>query len=218
MIHVFGCSASERVKVTKCYGDFLSEMMQTKLNLQAAGCGSNRRINRVLSKMVHDGEITSNDIVIIQYTETTRNEFYTANKETHPKINFTDNIQIREDYATGQIIRYKADAGSWQPNKVESKFFKNYEKYFLDINFEDENFISLNFNLQCMLAYNKIDAYFLIINGYTPSTFDTIDYFKNRCIHVPDPKKNNLFIDDGHFHEDGHKLVADLIKGKLNEK
>ena len=55
----------------------------------------------------------------------------------------------------------------------------------------------------------------LIINGYTPSTFDTIDYFKDRCINVPDPTQNNLFIDDGHFHEDGHKLVADLIKDKI---
>ncbi len=130
MIHIFGCSASERVKVNKCYGDFLAETMHTTLNLQAAGCGSNRRISRVLGKMVHDGEITSNDIVVIQYTETTRNEFFTSNKETHPKITHTDNIQIREDYNTGQIIRYKANAGSWQPSKIESKFFKNYEKDF----------------------------------------------------------------------------------------
>lgn len=218
MIHIFGCSASERVKVNKCYGDFLSEKMQVKLNLQAAGCGSNRRISRVLGKMVHDRAIHSDDIVIIQYTETTRNEFFTANKETHPKINFTDNIQIRENYNDGQIIRYKANAGSWQPNKIESNFFKNYEKYFLDTNFEDENFVSLNFNLQCMLAYNNINAYFLIINGYIPSTFDTIDYFKDRCIYVPDPKQNNLFIDDGHFHQDGHKLIADLIKDATGEK
>jgi hypothetical protein len=215
VIHIFGCSASQRVKVNKCYGDFLSDKLSQPLNLQAAGCGSNYRIARVLSNQLKTNQIASSDLVIIQYTESTRNEFFTYNVETHPKINFTDNIQIREDYTNGQVIRYKAGAGNWQPSKIESKFFNLYEKNFLNPEFEDEKFSSLNFQLQCMLAYKKVNAYFLLINGYTPDTFDTIDYFSNRCIQVPDPKQKQLFIDDGHFHETGHKYVANLILKKI---
>lgn len=205
-LYVFGCSASDRTEVPKCYGDYLADSLNLTYQHYAAGCGSNDRIFRNLLTLVKNKTITSKDLVIIQYTETTRTEYWSS---------FVNDVNLRDNYDSGQILRYKINSGSWQPNKIEKKFFKLYEQYFLNETFEQEKFAAHNFALQCVLEKYNIDAWFLDIHGYLPLSFDTIEYFKDRIISLPDPKIHQLFFDDGHFHIEGHKKVAKIIQKRL---
>jgi len=204
---VFGCSASDRTEVEYCYGDYLSELLGAEYKHYAAGCGSNDRIFRILPNLIKNNQIASDDVVVIQYTEETRTEFYSR---------LYSNLPLRDSYDNGQILRYKAGSHSWQPNKAERKFFRMYEKYFLDDAFACEKFSAHNYALQCALAASNINVWFLNIHGYTPPSFETLDIFSNKCIKVSKQECKNLFFDDGHFDLEGHKTIAKKIKKEVD--
>ena len=75
-ICVAGCSFSDYTKVDKVYGEYLAEKLGYDYLHEGAGCGSNWRIWRQVYKNIRDHHLTSNDILIVQYTITERQEFY----------------------------------------------------------------------------------------------------------------------------------------------
>jgi len=204
---VFGCSASDRTEVETCYGDFLSKFLNLDYQHHARGCGSNDRIFRTLPHLIKNNDITADDLVIIQYTEETRTEFYS---------NIVTDLPLRDAYDNGQILRYKANSHTWQPNQPERKFFRMYEKYFLDDSFCNEKFAANNFMLQCTMYANKINAWFLNIHGYTPPSFETIPAFESKCIPVSKQECEEMFFDGGHFHVHGHKKIAKKIQNMVD--
>ena len=203
---VFGCSASDRTEVDSCYGDYLSAELGIEYKHYAVGCGSNDRIFRILPTLVKNNKISSDDIVIVQYTEETRTEFYSG---------YNTDLPLRDVYNKGQILRYKANSHSWQPNKTEQKFFKLYEKYFLDVEFANEKFAAQNYALQNVFFANNINAWFLNIHGYTPKSFESIEIFNDKIITIDKLECKQWFFDDGHFDTQGHKKVAKKVKKRL---
>jgi hypothetical protein len=73
---VAGCSVSDYTNVKKVWGEYLAEQLNYEYVHEAAGCGSNYRMWRVLTTHILNGNITANDTVVVQYTTLERNEFW----------------------------------------------------------------------------------------------------------------------------------------------
>ena len=134
---VAGCSWSDRTRVDKCYGDWLSEEFDAEYHHHGSGAGSNWRIWRTVSEKIINRTFNSNDILLIQYTSVTRQEFWSSYVETD-KLYLTDtygNVKKREDFDDGQIIKFKVNL-STQNNKNEKELFKLYESQFLNSEYE----------------------------------------------------------------------------------
>ena len=120
-----GCSVSIRNSCSTSYPEELSKLLDYKLVNCAAGCGSNYRIWRTLTKHIMDGNLTSEDILTIQYTEILRFEFYS-------KFPRAGEITMEDSYDDGKLIRYKFYSDKWQNTEEETKFFKLFEENHLN--------------------------------------------------------------------------------------
>ena len=96
---------------------------------EGAGGGSNYRIWRKISNHIIDGYLKDNDILIVQYTETVRNEFWSAFPDTRVYDQFPNQPKnADESHDNGTVIRYKYGAWHWQNFNEEKHFFTQYEK------------------------------------------------------------------------------------------
>ena len=210
---VAGCSFSDRFHVEKSYGDYLSEKLNMDYVHEARKCGSNSAIWRIITNKVINKELTSDDILLIQYTEATRTEFCSV---TDPKSTST----VYEKYDDNSyLIRYKIGADEWNHNKRISQFLNIYTNDMLYETYEFDKFVTNDYNFQCMLEHNKINAYFVRVSWYSPETFkinqnkQTVsDYFKNRIFTEPHKYREHpyCFSDDDRFHlsNEGHIAIA----------
>ena len=214
---VAGCSCSDRHKVKKSYGDYIAHSLGLNYIHEARSCGSNFTIWRVITKMILDKKITANDIVLIQYTHVSRHEFISNVDPITP-------TQTIECYNLDSwLVRYKTKAWEWVYNPHIKKFLKLYEKYMTPPGYSNEIFIVNNYNFQCMLAQNNINAFFLDMNVYMPEEFTVIPYFKNRVFTEQLTDKtlhnkslpNEYSIDEldrgHHLNKNGHKIIATEI-------
>jgi len=172
---VAGCSFSDRWHNPKSYGDYIAEKMNLSYDHQAVSCGSNYRIWRVITNKIMKKEITSDDLLIIQYSEITRSEFCSVEDPTP-----TDQVSEKYD-ADSYIIRYKLGAEHWHGKNFVSKFIKNYTKFFIYDKFELEKFKINDYNFKCMLKQNNINAYFFVASWYLPKNiFNSNDLFYDK--------------------------------------
>ena len=212
-----GCSISTRCNAKTSYPEELSKLLNYELVNCTAGCGSNYRIWRMITKHIMDGNLTSDDLVIIQYTEPTRREFWSR----FPK----EKDNYKDLYDDGAIIRFKFDSYVWQRTKEEIEFLKLYEFNFVNDVFETENFHVNNFNFQHMLKNHNIKVIFLKSTRISVPDFFTFDEYKNYFYYDSsneDVTNNQSLKDNGHFSENGHKLIAEnlyqhILNLKLNE-
>ena len=129
---VAGCSFSDYCQVKKPYGEILASKLNVEYIHEGAGSGSNWRIWRKVIKYILDGTITPDDLILIQYTERTRNEFCSVLKRDNihfgpssfEMVAITD--RFNNDYS---VLRYKLDSATWQNTPEEKLFFSQYEKY-----------------------------------------------------------------------------------------
>ena len=208
---VAGCSFSDRFNVGQCYGDILANSLGLEYMHEARSCGSNHAIWRRISTHVMNGTINTDDVLLIQYTEFTRNEF-----ATWIDVSSNDSLVDRYDDETW-AIRYKIDIDPLYHNKTVRHFLKIYNDNFVQIKFEEDKFRANNFNFQCMLALNNINAFFLNLNCYAPynNVWSTIPYFNDRVYadqvslqHLPYCLSEQ---DQWHMSQAGHqKLAGDL--------
>jgi hypothetical protein len=207
---VAGCSFSDYAGgVDNIYGAILAEKLNADYIHHGAGCGSNYRIWREVSKLVISKEITPQDILIIQYTEVTRTEFWSSNlftKKIAPKTCAT-----AENYNNdGSILRYKSKADTWQNSKTEKEFFKMYESNFLNPNFEEEKFKVYNEMFQHLLLNYKIPTIFLN-NTYRPNC-NMLRYFENLSYSTTITSETQLSTDDPwHLSLYGHTVLANNL-------
>jgi enterochelin esterase-like enzyme len=77
---VGGCSVSDYTgpEVKKVYGEILANNINAEYIHHGAGCGSNYRIWRTITRMVMNNEIDKDDIVFIQYTDVSRQEYWSS--------------------------------------------------------------------------------------------------------------------------------------------
>ena len=216
-LFVAGCSISTRCNAKTSYPEELSKLLNYELVNCTAGCGSNYRIWRMITKHIMDGNLTSDDLLVIQYTEPTRREFWSR----FPK----EKDNYKDLYDAGTIIRFKFDSYVWQRTKEEIEFLKLYEFNFVNDVFESENFAVNNFNFQHMLKNHNIKVVFVKSTRISVPDFFTFDEYK-KCFYYDTSNlervNNQSLKDTGHFSDKGHKLIAEnlyqhIINLKLNE-
>jgi len=215
---VAGCSVSDYTDVDRPYGKILAESLDFEYIHEGAGAGSNYRIWRKITDHVLKGNLTENDLLIIQYTEIIRTEFWSA----LPPPSGPDTSPLGElYYNSGRIIRWKPFASTWQPNKEEVTFFEEYEKYFVSIDFARENFRVNNYNFQQMLKNHNINTIFFtttrtmhtdqnyIIDRYLPYEYKD-DTAGDKSMNLRDG-------DTCHFSQHGHNIIANNIKEHIEK-
>ena len=220
---VAGCSVSDRGNLDYCYGDVLSEKLGYEYIHEGSGCGSNFRIWRVVTNMIMNKEITPEDKVVIQYTSTHRQEFWTS----HPidEKDYIGENQLVHPYKDfGHLIKFKMNSHSWQTHKKNKEFFKLYQDGHVSKDYANEVFAVNHFNFaNTLIAYN-INAVFL--NAFTyydsnllvlPQGLDAIyigvDDLKPEHIQQKNPAPS-------HFTDEGHTYVANCLYDyfKKNER
>ena len=212
---VLGCSVSDYTHVDKAWGEILSEKLEHEYIHEASGCGSNWRMWRKVFGLINNNIICNNDTVIVQYTETIRNEFWSPyQKKSRPLYGSKKTYLVEKYNDDGAIIKFKMDAHTFNDyTSAEKKFFKNYTR-FISEDFELENFTMMHNMFQGFMKDKGFDnLYFVKAGGYGPVTNeeDFIDYYKQKFISIPDAFQNHLPKDHLHMNQTGHKKLADIV-------
>jgi len=227
---VAGCSVSDRGSgVDWCYGDKLAELLDVEYDHQGAICGSNDRIFRVVTNGIINGSIDTDTLVVIQYTQPVRREFWTSNTVDEPfpgPVNPTGRIPLVESYGEeridGQLVRWKPNAHSWQKVDSIGKFFKQYEEQFADLKYAADVFAGQHYNFVHMLNAKKIPHVFLNAWSYSPRR-DLYWPSESKVLHISernlDNKRYRNVLPNGeldwHFNNAGHIEVAQRIYNLL---
>ena len=218
---VAGCSFSDRCHVIKSYGDYLGEMLGAEYIHEGAGCGSNARIWRVVTKAVMDGVLTSDDLLVVQYTEIIRSEMWTDSEDSQlsltPRIpDVLRDITPRDKYAHGgDILRIKSDSHIWQEFENERKFLELHNNHHVSSEFAYEQAMTQNFNFQHMLHHCNIPTIFLHALSYGEElhaknyhNFPTVVYTDDTV------RENNHQLSDTdswHINARGHQYIAQKL-------
>ena len=206
-LFVAGCSVSDYTLVDEVYGEILAKKLDYDYVHEGAGCGSNWRIWRKIINYIINGELTKNDLLVIQYTTNERREFWAMNERDY----INGKINIRERYENGgDIIRFKAGSHNWQTIREERILFKLYEEKFLNPDFENNVFHTQNFMFQNLLkTYNIPVVFFDFCVGQTFIKDLDTKIFKITEIQ-DDP---NFFLENDMFHlnHNGHEYVANKL-------
>lgn len=210
---VAGCSVSDYTCVDRVYGDILAENIGFNYIHEAVGCGSNDRIWRRVTNLIIDKKIDKNDIIVIQYTDVTRTEFWSSNpwpsyKHTGP--------QEERSHDNGRILSYKIGSHEWQHYDLEKSFFKTYEKHFVSDNYAHEVFRIRNFNFQNMIINLGLTVIFMLTTRIGQMD-ENICYGYLKDLSYKDSTGGKIEFDlrDGdqcHFNDRGHRTTADNLK------
>ena len=224
---VAGCSFSDRFHVEKNYCDYLSLKLKIKGEHFAAHCGSNPRIWRLILSGIRNKTINKNTLLIIQYTDVVRKEFWSRfyDPEMNRIKDWSGSSPLREEFDGGDLIKYKFDAYNWQHHQKEKSLFKNLEENFTNELYENETFKNYHYSFLNTLENNQINAIFIksyYINGHGllddtqnfqyPKIFDLVsDKF-------PYSKKDNcLNVDDcAHLSKKGHINLSNMLFDYIN--
>ncbi len=163
---VAGCSFSDYMeKNSSVYGEQLAAFIGATYIHEGAGSGSNWRIWRTVGNMVYNSTLDVNDILIVQYSNNERNEFWTANKPDKQRIiNGVARNDLREpSHDGGALLRWKFDCHNWLnlPYPKEGKFAKVYEQNHVSPKFAQEQFDAHHTMFMSMLRDKKIRTIFL---------------------------------------------------------
>jgi hypothetical protein len=222
-LFVAGCSISDYTKVSKVYGEFLAEKLGCEYVHEGAGCGSNWRIWRVITNHIMTGNLTPDDLLVVQYTGREREEFWSRFDPTAAEMspNSLDHLCVTEvPNFGGSIIRYKAGAGEWQDQPVKD-FFNTYEQNHLHTKFERERFRAHNFMFQHMLLTKNIRTIFVRSRRSPPmSLTDLLPEFRNEAFVEPydDISAYDLSSEDyAHMSQLGHEVFAGWLYDHINK-
>ena len=223
-LFVAGCSFSDYTGVDRVYGEFLAEKLGYDYVHEGAGCGSNWRIWRVITNHVLSGNLTPDDLLVVQYTSRDRGEFWTSFPQPDKafKPHTKNHLSIIDKFRDGgHVIRFKAEAKQWQQNPEECDFFRVYEKYFVSTQFEQERFRIHNFMFQHMLLSNKIRTIF-VRSSRLPKVQDKelLPEFLAHSMTTPMPESpdHNLTPSDtSHLSQFGHEVFAGWLYEHINK-
>jgi hypothetical protein len=211
-LFVAGCSFSDNLPSPRNYGSKLANMLGYEYVHKAMGIGSNHRMWRHITNSVMKGELTSNDLLIVQYTTPERREFWSAIPRSKVMLPADCSEYYNED---GTILKFKMDSYSWQNNTLEKYFMKLYQDNFLSVEFERDVFEYQHYMFQSMLLQHKIPTVFYLsryLNDYT-----LFDEFKKHSYTEPKSfvKDESTYMDPvndrGHLNDEGHTQLAELL-------
>lgn len=170
-LFVFGCSYSDRTGVKKAYGDYLAELTGLEYHHCAKGGTSNDRTWRMATRMIIDGEITPNDILMIQYTDRHRREFasYGIGYDEHLQVIINDNKgneipsgvhpldKTTTECGTFYTSNYKMHSHSWQLNHFDRAVHKAHEDCTCVDQFDNEYFKTRHRQFEAFCEVNNIN-------------------------------------------------------------
>ena len=170
-LFVFGCSYSDYTGVTKTYGDYLSELTGLEYHHCAKGGTSNDRIWRMATRKILDGEITANDIVIVQYTDRHRREFasYGLGYNNHLAVIEADKNKDKiikgvhpqdktsTECGTFYTSNYKCDSHNWQLNDIDKQAHFAYQHATGVDQFDNEYFKTRHRQFEAFCEINHIN-------------------------------------------------------------
>lgn len=134
---VFGCSFSDYMngELHRVYGDYLAEHMGVTYQHQARGGGSNYAMWRRCHEMYAAGEL-DNGLIIIQYTEPMRQEFFVNrlpyNSWNRPADHQWPRAHNEDPWGDGTVIRWKMGADQWQNTHRDRDFFRMYQAHYVN--------------------------------------------------------------------------------------
>jgi len=226
---VAGCSWSDLTRVDKCYGNWLSEEFDAEYHHHGSGVGSNWRIWRTVSEKIIKQKFNRDDILLIQYTSVTRQEFWSSYVETDENL-LTDrygNVKKREDFDDGQIIKFKVNMASNQLDKNERALFALYESYFINFDFEMLKQKQYHMMFQCMCKeYDLPNVFFLKAGGYSEHLLEypMLPYYENNVITLKpsDPEwKQEYWLrpdDQNHLNASGHEWFSEWLTPQIKDR
>lgn len=203
---VAGCSVSDRYKISYCYGDLVSRQLAAEYVHLAASSGSNDRTWRLVTDLVVKGAITPQDLLVVQYTEVTRTEFWYEQRPTK---------DCEQSWDQGSVIKFKINNSKPTAIEMESKevtkFYHLYRRHFLNTNFQQERFRLRHSEFQCLLLHYDIATVFVDTTRIGPGDYDVIS--QGRLSRYRDSSnensQNNLSADDKcHFSQHGARRLA----------
>ena len=225
---VGGCSVSDYTgpTVNRVYGEILASNIGVDYVHEGAGCGSNYRIWRNITRMVMNNEITKDDIVLIQYTKPSREEYWSS-VVLPDAYRFDDykKIEIREQKYNGDIIRWKPEAHNWHKTNSEYTFFKLKEEHFTSTEFDEERFEYNHFLFHNLMVSKNIKVAYIVPGGEKLGGYNSyyVHLFnKNGEIHITDDMTflypGEYLQDAGHWNQKGHEYVATVLEKFIKEK
>tara|TARA_Y200000002_G_scaffold10132_1_gene8353 strand:+ start:63 stop:755 length:693 start_codon:yes stop_codon:yes gene_type:complete len=211
---VAGCSFSDYLeKNNNVYGENLAAFLGRQYVHEGAGSGSNWRIWRVIGNMIYNSTLDVNDILIVQYTNNERQEFwsqYAPGKKqmVNGKLRRATREPGPED---GSIIKYKSQSYTWhgEPYPKEGKFLKQYEERHVSEQFAQEQFDAHHTMFMAMLRDKKIRTIFLrsrinpnfkLDQGHEFNSFKESDGDLMNEEYYYEPQDSSHLNDKGHLH------------------
>ena len=125
-LFVSGCSFSDYTLVKHNWGELLSDKLGMQYVHMNRGGGSNDRTWREIAWKILEGEITSDDVVIAQYTNLDRREFGATEIGHNPNSELAKekfDTRIGTFYTTA----FKSDSHMWQNDDWDVKLHNAYE-------------------------------------------------------------------------------------------
>lgn len=218
-LFVAGCSVSDYTDVNEVYGEHLAKKLDMNYVHEAVSCGSNWRIWRRIVDHILRGNLTKDDLLIVQYTDTDRCEFWSRHHYEHilPKKETKPQYLREKHHNYGEIIRFKLNSYTWQVIPEEVELFKLYENNFVNDEFNFEVTNTQHIMFQALLKeYNIPTIFFGIYSNYYYKRLKILPHFKESYFNINEivmGKKNEYLIenDNYHFNDKGHKYVAEKL-------
>jgi hypothetical protein len=221
-IVIGGCSFSHRHLDNEIsYPEVISDNLGLPLIYEAAACGSNYRIWRTITNYILNGVIDEKTILIIQYTENERKEFYSRHLMEIEEKKYPRYITLREEYKKddellGCIIKYKSALGKMSIDK-EDKLFTLLTNNFVSPEYDYELFTVNNYMFQNMLHQNKIPTLFLNTGYNNPEIY--FDEFKKLDIEWIHDLKYGYSEDDlAHLSTNGHHYLGNYLTNHIKQE
>jgi len=217
-----GCSFSDLVVVNQItykpidvtpYGDLVAKHFGQEYVHEGACSGSNYRIWRTVMGHILSGNITPADTLIIQYTHTERDEFWSMHVEgVEVKYRWMD----RPEYG-GIIIRAKTNSHTGVNDKHNIEFLKMWEENHLNEDYQFERFKAYDAMFQAYLLHNEFKDVYFIKNNYNSPFLEPAPAYENNVIDATE-----LSMTDGnwqpsdkvpgcHLSQLGHDLLAQKV-------
>jgi hypothetical protein len=207
------------------YGDYLSKSIGATFVNVSSPCGSNKRMWRNITKYIMNGELTSDDILIIQYTDKSRTEFFSNYKLQSVQSNMINkSVSNSEDYYDGRILKFKfnipKESHDW--TKEENNFTQLYEDYFIGNEYMDEDFKFTNYMFQTMLKTHNIKVVFLKTVYFHGNDLKISPEFQSSILDICNitedyPLHWSRGVDNSHLSEAGHRYLANLLEEHIKK-
>jgi len=190
------------------YGQLLATQLGVDYWHEAAACGSNHRIWRRCATHVLDGNLTAQDLLLVQYTEYTRQEFWSARPWT---LQCYPRHLVEPGPDQGSVIRYKQGAQAWQQHAENRDLFRAYEQDFVNLNWCQQQWRVQHAGFQHLLRHHHIRVVFLKTRAYAWGHDQLLPDFAAWAFAEPpeDARDPLSYIADGwHLSQRGHDLLC----------